>query len=111
MGGQSSGRRWAGSWRFPKSGACIIATSGKRPDPASPGQSAPPTRHARHRQAVLRTSGSPTSFPWAGWQARWFENADGPTLSSLNTTSYRSSDDSSRTELDAVVARDNRKGG
>ena len=50
--GPSSHRSPAGSSRFPKSGACIIATSGTRPDLASPGQSAPPARHARHRRAV-----------------------------------------------------------
>jgi putative transposase len=89
--------------RFPKSVASIIATSGKRPDLA-PGQCASPARHARHRQAVLRSSRSPTSFLWAGWQA---PGSRGPTtLGWLNTTSDRSSDESSRTESDAVVARD-----
>jgi hypothetical protein len=34
------------------------------------------------------------------------EKADCPTLGSLKTTSYRSSDESSLTESDAVVARD-----
>jgi hypothetical protein len=80
MGGESSGRRRAGSWRFPKSVACIIATSGKRPDLASPDQSGPPARHARHHQAVFCSSRSPTSFPWEGRQARWLEKADWPTL-------------------------------
>jgi hypothetical protein len=39
--GQSSHRSSAGSSRFPKSVACISATSGRRPDLASPGQSSP----------------------------------------------------------------------
>ena len=40
---------------FPKSVACIIATSGTRPEPA------PPARRARPRQAAHRPSPNSTS--------------------------------------------------
>jgi len=52
---------------FPKSVACIVATSGKRPDLASPGQSSPSARHARHHQAAHRPSPSSTCSVEALW--------------------------------------------
>jgi hypothetical protein len=104
--GRSSRRSLARSSRFPKWAACITATSGKRPDLASPGQSASPARHAPAPAGRPPSLPEPTSFPWAGWQACWLEKADCPTLGSLKTTSYRSSDESALTESDAVVARD-----
>ena len=59
--GPSRAPRRVSSCGFPKSGVCIIATSGRRPDLASPGQSSPSARHARHHQAAHRPSPSSTS--------------------------------------------------
>jgi hypothetical protein len=70
LGGRSSGRRWAASCRFPKLGACIIDTSGGRPDPTSPHPAQHPHAYARHYPSIPAAPPVPGEIHRATWRRR-----------------------------------------
>src|SRR5437867_1521735 len=110
--GQSSGRSSAGSSRFPKSVACIIATSGGRHDLASPESPTATTLRPTlsFRQFALIPSRGSVSFGGA------LEDADCPSGTPCSTSLVRSgpchnSPGCPSTESDAVLAKDMAHGG
>ena len=68
--GRSSGRTGAGSCRFPKSAACIIDTSGGRPDPTSPHPVQHPHPYARHYPSIPAAPPVPGEIHRATWRRR-----------------------------------------
>src|SRR5439155_3784742 len=104
--GQSSHRSSARLSRFPKSVACIIATSGRRPDPAQS------VRHARARPSVrlLRrpTLSSAAFVRGSGWaQSGWLAFLRPVVYSLLTFLGPSGQHGPSSTEWDEVLAKDN----